>query len=205
MLFKRLISVAVLPFHIAAMSSATATVTSLNSSTMNDYLLTNTISIIEFHAPWCYHCVRFQEEFRSTSELSLRRNFNISFAAVDVTHNARLASQFDVSNIPALFYLHNGKVWRYEGGLSRDSIIEFVENIADHPFLPFWDSPLGVMGSMRGMMSDIKTTSGGILPATVSYLGVSRWMAFFLLAIGTSSTLLIATALFVCIDHSSKR
>ena len=124
---------------------------------------------------------------------------NISFASIDITNNARISSQFEIHGIPSLFFVHNGKVWRIDGSLTHDSVINFVENAKKYPSLNEWQSPLGPFGTVRGYLGAGKEMIQNILPRCVQYFKVSRWTAFFGLIVGASITVLVATVVFVLV------
>jgi thiol-disulfide isomerase/thioredoxin len=187
-------------------SSAAFQMTPLNDSTVETYFKKNKIALVKFYAPWCYHCVRFQSEANRIAETIERKSKKVSFAAVDITNNSKLASQFEVRGIPSLYYIQNGKVWKYEGNLNHDSVVDFVENSRNYPYMPSWKSPLGPMGTVRGYLGSLRSSFFSILPWFVAHYGVSRWAAFFILVVGFAIVILVITALSVyfSVKSSSK-
>ena len=177
---------------------------SLNSSNIENFLKSNPKALLKFWAPWCVHCIRFQDEFHRIVETSTAMSQNISFASIDITNNARISSQFEILGIPSLFLVHNGKVWRVEGSLTHDNVIRFIENAKKYPSLNEWQSPLGPLGTLRGYYGASKELILNIVPRCVQYFKVSRWTAFFGLIVGASATVLIATVIFVLVTQDWK-
>ena len=187
---------------VYARSSSALMTQNLNASNINTFLRTNPKALLKFWAPWCVHCIRFQDEFLRIVETSNSLSQNISFASIDITNNARISSQFDVYGIPSLFFVLNGKVWRIEGSLSHDSVIHFVEHAKTYPSIDTWQSPLGPLGTLRGYFGATKEFLFNILPHCVQYFKISRWTAFFGLIVGVAVTVLVATVIFVLVTQA---
>lgn len=182
------------------------TIHSLNDSSLDSFFKENNRALIEFYAPWCSHCVRFQSEAYKIAETIHKRPQKISFAAIDITNNSKLATQFEVRGIPTLFFIQKGKVWKYEGSLTHDSIVAFIDSTPKQAYLSIWNSPLGPVGVLRGRFGTVKAFLMNILPSFMAYSGFSRWAAFFTLVIGVAFTIIIITILvvFLSVDHKYK-
>ena len=88
-----------------------------------------------------------------------------------------------------------GKVWKYDGQLDHDSVIEFVDNARLIPYMSSWVSPLGPMGFIKGLRGTFKSTILRAFPLFVKYFGVSRWTGFFIVVICFAVAVLVLAAL----------
>lgn len=64
--------------------------------------------LIKFHARWCAPCKAMSASFEELSLSSTTKN--VRFLTVDVDDEPALADQFDVTAVPTLLLLSEGKV-----------------------------------------------------------------------------------------------
>jgi thiol-disulfide isomerase/thioredoxin len=184
---------------VQGLQPITSIVYALNSSNIDEYMSKNKKILLKFYAPWCSHCVRFDQEFRRIIDTSNSLHHNISFAAVDISSNDRISTQFDIHHIPSVFFISRGKVWKFEGALNHDSVLEFIVKSHKTPSLPLWVSPLGPIGFLRAVWGTVKETFASILPRFTEYSGLSRWTSYFILIALFATTILVGTSVFVYI------
>lgn len=121
----------------------------LRYGTLNRFIKKNDLSIIEFYAPWCGHCVHLAPVYREAAaqiaEMDLP--FRVGFGKVDDTDEwnqqlkAGSAEMFNFTSYPTIVivkknrvkvvnkdhwaHTYNKKKWQYYGG-GRDSPEDFV-------------------------------------------------------------------------------
>jgi thiol-disulfide isomerase/thioredoxin len=195
-------------FSLSIISIASTIQHDLNSTTLSSFLRQNKLKkngvILKFHAPWCVHCVRFQDDYKKLDSTSTRKKYKMAFGSIDITNNSKIASQFNIQGVPALFYIEGSKVWKYSGDMNHDHVLEFMENIKKYPPIPSWNNPLSFVGLTRGLYGSLVSEFYLIHPRFVEYTGLSRWTGFFVLIVGFALTVLLATILFVFLTLDSK-
>eukprot|EP01126_Amoeba_proteus_P029737 TRINITY_DN2937_c0_g1_i13.p1 TRINITY_DN2937_c0_g1~~TRINITY_DN2937_c0_g1_i13.p1 ORF type:complete len:386 (-),score=96.50 TRINITY_DN2937_c0_g1_i13:175-1332(-) len=83
--------------------------------------------VIEFYAPWCTYCQRFEARYEELA-LTYQDDPEVVIAKIDGTANVA-PDDLEITAFPTIMLFDvNNKVHRYEGDNSVDSLIEFVEN-----------------------------------------------------------------------------
>lgn len=82
------------------------------------------IALVDFSAVWCGPCKMLAPVLEEVSE---QLGDKVSFYNVDVDENPELAESFEITNIPALVLLKNGKKVDMHVGFSpKAGILEFI-------------------------------------------------------------------------------
>ncbi len=82
--------------------------------------------IIDFWAPWCGPC----RAIAPVLEEVINGNDNVVVAKINVDDSPELAEEYQVRNIPTLFFLNKGEVKEKVVGLkSSEEILSIVEKI----------------------------------------------------------------------------
>lgn len=83
--------------------------------------------LVDFWAPWCGPCQMLGPIFE---ELSKEFENKVLFAKVNVDGEQELAQKYNVSGIPCLLLLKDGKeVDRIVGALPKERLLERIESI----------------------------------------------------------------------------
>jgi thioredoxin len=83
--------------------------------------------IVDFWAPWCGPCRAIAP---SLEELAKEYGDKLTVAKVNVDENINVATRFQVTGIPALFFIKDGKVVdRMVGAYPKPSIQQRVDNM----------------------------------------------------------------------------
>ncbi len=98
-----------------------ASVPELTKSEFDDFTKEGLV-FVDFFADWCMPCVMMGPII---DELSERFNGKIKFGKVDVGENQELAQKFNVSSIPNMTLLKDGKILeQFVGSMSSEDLEE---------------------------------------------------------------------------------
>eukprot|EP01055_Gregarina_sp_Pseudo9_P000312 Gregarina_sp_Pseudo_9__311@NODE_1200_length_1784_cov_455_554728_g1126_i0_p1_GENE_NODE_1200_length_1784_cov_455_554728_g1126_i0NODE_1200_length_1784_cov_455_554728_g1126_i0_p1_ORF_typecomplete_len486_score157_10Thioredoxin/PF00085_20/9_4e34Thioredoxin/PF00085_20/3_8e03Thioredoxin/PF00085_20/0_78Thioredoxin/PF00085_20/3e26Thioredoxin_6/PF13848_6/0_11Thioredoxin_6/PF13848_6/1e10Thioredoxin_6/PF13848_6/3_7e20Thioredoxin_6/PF13848_6/0_12Thioredoxin_6/PF13848_6/0_31Calsequestrin/PF01216_17/4_3e16Calse len=107
--------------------SSSNAVVQLTSSNFDAFLKDNANSLVEFYAPWCGHCKKLAPEYEAAAEV-LKAD-KIPLGKVDATEEKELAERFDIRGFPTLYFFRNGKHEEYDGGRTKDTIVQWVKSM----------------------------------------------------------------------------
>ena len=94
-------------------------VAEIMESEFDGILNSNKIVVVDFYAEWCMPCVMLAPIIEEIAE----KMNEVKFVKVNVDENGGLAGKYNVSSIPCLIILKEGKeVERIVGGQSADVI-----------------------------------------------------------------------------------
>ena len=101
-----------------------------NDSNFEETVSKERLTLIDFFATWCMPC-KMQSEVLEKLEES--RNLTFDIVKVNVDDSPNLASKFEISSIPTLVVMKNGKVLKKSVGLNEENelldMISEVDNI----------------------------------------------------------------------------
>lgn len=112
-----------------ANDSGTEYTVSLTESTFDEFLKTNSHTLVEFYAPWCGHCKKLAPEYEAAAKI-LKETNNVLIGKVDATAEESLATKYNVTGYPSLFFFREGLVEAYTGGRTSSAIVEWVTRMS---------------------------------------------------------------------------
>ena len=84
------------------------------------------IVVVDFFADWCMPCVMMAPVLDSLAKV----NKKVTFAKINVDDNSDLAQEYEISSIPCIVFLKNGKeVDRMVGAGSEDALQERINSL----------------------------------------------------------------------------
>ena len=149
--------------------------------------------ILEFYAPWCGHCKRFDGAY---SELAVEmREEDILVGRVDISANDAITGRFDVREIPTLFLKRDGNLYNYAGGtISKAAVRDWATlGFRSKQPIPWYSSPVGPIGIAKGAF-----THGGVMLLKTGkqfgeYLGMSEMAGLVVLCVMAGTVILFLT------------
>ena len=97
-------------------------------------VLSKSIMLVEFYAPWCVHCKHLEAQIARTATLLKERQPAIPVGKVDATVNPELAKRYGVTGFPTIFLFQKGKYSEYTGSRTSEALVDFVLENADPKF-----------------------------------------------------------------------
>lgn len=95
----------------------------LNDENFEDFIDKNENVLVEFYAPWCTHCKTLAPIY---SEAALSLADKVPLAKVDATEQKVIAKRFGVKGYPTLIFFKNGQQVEYNGGRTKETIVNWV-------------------------------------------------------------------------------
>eukprot|EP01054_Gregarina_sp_Poly1_P005037 Gregarina_sp_Poly_1__5036@NODE_266_length_10382_cov_507_901212_g232_i0_p2_GENE_NODE_266_length_10382_cov_507_901212_g232_i0NODE_266_length_10382_cov_507_901212_g232_i0_p2_ORF_typecomplete_len480_score90_01Thioredoxin/PF00085_20/2_1e32Thioredoxin/PF00085_20/3_7e03Thioredoxin/PF00085_20/0_78Thioredoxin/PF00085_20/1_7e25Thioredoxin_6/PF13848_6/27Thioredoxin_6/PF13848_6/1_1e10Thioredoxin_6/PF13848_6/6_6e19Thioredoxin_6/PF13848_6/0_084Calsequestrin/PF01216_17/2_8e17Calsequestrin/PF01216_17/5_1Thiored len=132
-------------------------VVQLTGSTFDDFIKENAYTLVKFYAPWCGHCKKLAPEYEGAAEVL--KTDGILLGKVDATEEKELAERFDIRGFPTLYFFRNGQHEDYDGGRTKDSIVQWVKSMTG-PAVKDYDNKADAVTAAKAL-------------ETVSYLLVS--------------------------------
>jgi len=116
--------------------------------------------IVNFYAPWCGHCRRFEPDYeRIATKLHGTLNESgqevvVRVGRIDGSADRALVSRFGIMGFPMIFLLDGSKVYEFNGKREVESVIRWAmdqEYVRSDP-MSLMKSPFGPVGKAKGYM-----------------------------------------------------
>jgi len=89
-------------------------------------LLASNEWMVEFFAPWCPACNRFEPVWKEFSQQA--NSLGIRVGAADVNANPVLSGLFSVTSLPTVYHIKNGQYRIYNGNRDIENLVNFIKN-----------------------------------------------------------------------------
>lgn len=150
--------------------------------------------LLEFKAQWCAQCNFFNTVYEKiASDLPYFR-----VGAIDIDKNPAVVARFDVTAIPTVFLYKDNKIWKYEGQLSAQEIVDWsTKGYKLQNSIPIWSSPMGPMGVSKGILIALGNSLIKGMPFLTEYLGIPDWVGFIIISCLCGFVILLITLIFI--------
>jgi len=150
--------------------------------------------LLEFKATWCAQCQFFNSVYEKVaSDLPYFR-----VGAIDIDKNPAVVARFDVIAIPTVFLYKDNKIWKYEGQLSAQDIVDWsTKGYKTQSSIPIWSSPMGPMGVSKGILIALGNNLIRSMPFLTEYFGIPDWVGFIIIASLCGFVILLITLIFI--------
>lgn len=98
-----------------------------NDTNFEETVSKERLTLIDFFTTWCMPC-KMQAEVLEKLEKS--RNLTFDIVKVNVDDSPNLANRFEISSIPTLVVMKNGKVLKKSVGLNEENeLLDMISNL----------------------------------------------------------------------------
>ena len=99
----------------------------LDASSFKDAVSAKGAVMVEFFAPWCGHCRKFQPV---VEEVAKEMDGSAGIYQVNVDDNSDLAQQYGLESVPTVVYFKDGeKIDVVVGEATKESIVEKLKSL----------------------------------------------------------------------------
>ncbi|CAF3791415.1 unnamed protein product, partial [Rotaria magnacalcarata] len=91
--------------------------------------------LIQFHAPWCGHCRKFEPIYEEIAKevydlsTSIDEFKNIRIVRIDATVYTDVANRYDVRGYPTVKFVRGLQMFTYENERSKQAVLDFLRRV----------------------------------------------------------------------------
>jgi len=111
---------------VAVVTAEDAVVNLEGQETFKTWVEEQSITVVEFYAPWCGHCKKLLPEFEEAAGQLAEDNIKLGKVDCTADDNKDLCQEFGVSGYPTIKYFKSGEAGDYKGGRTSADILGFV-------------------------------------------------------------------------------
>jgi hypothetical protein len=124
----------------------------------------------------CASCQGFERTFNLIGKGLQEEGFSVG--KVNIEESQALVSRFNVRYLPTVYLIRNERIYLYDGAHTYDAVVNFAtQNYKDVEPIPFFSSPLGPVGSLKGLLTRLGIALVNIQPFLMDQLGVSQFIS----------------------------
>lgn len=105
----------------------------LTEDNFNTAIAENSKLLVEFYAPWCGHCKKLAPEYAGAAQVLAQQNPPMFIGKVDATVHSNLAQKYGVQGYPTLKWFVNGEPTEFNGGRTKDEIVNWINKRSGPP------------------------------------------------------------------------
>ncbi|KAI9143905.1 thioredoxin-like protein [Paraphysoderma sedebokerense] len=119
--------------------------------------------VVEFYAPWCGYCRRFEPEYSEFADTMAKEFPEVKVGRVNVDVESATTARFFVTRLPTIYHIKHGKVRAIDIKFTKSSLMSYMEGMEWTKVEPWssWWSPFSMVGvtvSYIGSISKIVTS-----------------------------------------------
>ena len=136
--------------------------------------------LFEFTAPWCGKCEQLSDSLEILQYKLASKGFK--WFKIDSSLQNELNARFEISVIPSFYVYDNGQVWKYEGPMEADRVVQYALN--DHlnaQPLSWLYSPVSFVGYMKWYMMHIGYFIISVINLLRDVFGMPTWGIYLLI------------------------
>jgi len=99
----------------------------LDPSNFDEFIASQSYTVVEFYAPWCGHCKSLAPEWAAAAAKVRKLNPPTILAKVDADAHRELGEKFGVSGFPTIKVFKDGKDEEYEGPREAKGIVSYIK------------------------------------------------------------------------------
>lgn len=157
--------------------------------------------MVEFFAPWCPACNRFEPVWKEFSQQSER--LGIKVGAADVNASPVLSGLFSVTSLPTVYHIKDGQYRVYNGNRDLDNLVEFIRNNDWKKIEPSssWLTPNSFLIKLLSLLFKITLYFKDVYSHLTDKYGLPAWSVLTIFVIVTILLgLLLGVLLILLID-----
>lgn len=157
--------------------------------------------LVEFYAPWCPACNRFEATWKEFSNKA--DELGVKVGAADVNSNPVLSGLFSVTSLPTIYHIKDGQYRVYNGTRDLESLVNFIlkkewQNIEPSSS---WLTPNSFIIKMLSTVFRLTLKFKDLYTHLNESYGLPTWAVLTIfVAITIMVGLALGIALIVCID-----
>lgn len=157
--------------------------------------------MVEFYAPWCPACNRFESVWKEFSEKS--DYIGIKVGAADVNANPVLSGLFSVTSLPTVYHIKNGQYRVFTASRDLQTLTEFITKKQWEKVEPSssWLTPNSFLIKMLSLLFKATLYFKDLYTHLNESYGLPTWVVLGLFVVITIALgLLMGIGLIICID-----
>ncbi|RNA18761.1 thioredoxin-related transmembrane 1 isoform X2 [Brachionus plicatilis] len=162
-----------------------------------EHLLSKDEWMVEFFAPWCPACNRFESTWNEFSQKSAQ--LNIKVGAADVNANPVLSGLFSVTSLPTIYHVKDGQYRIYNSNRDLNSLVKFVSSQEWKSVDPSssWLAPNSFLIKALSLLFKLTIYFKDIYTTLTETYGYPVWVVLTIFVVVTISLGLILGVLFI--------
>tara|TARA_B110000003_G_scaffold271957_1_gene306976 strand:+ start:270 stop:1007 length:738 start_codon:yes stop_codon:yes gene_type:complete len=114
-----------MPYDINSVINDSSTFELISEITLDSIIENNINTLIYISTKWCFPCKKMEP----TIDKLIVGNNSFKVIKVDLDANIYIQERFNIKSLPALVFYHNNSlVWRKNGIIAYDNLIDFLNN-----------------------------------------------------------------------------
>mmetsp|Transcript_10368 Transcript_10368/g.14632 ORF Transcript_10368/g.14632 Transcript_10368/m.14632 type:complete len:223 (-) Transcript_10368:341-1009(-) len=182
----------------------------LNSTNFDVSIRDGSVWLIEFMAPWCTHCRKFEMEYEAVAftihEKYSKKDRKVKVGKVDGDAERAITNRFGIRGFPSFYLIDGLSVYEYEGTRSKDELVKYATaGYKKEEPISFLMSPMGPMGQLQALLMLVGNGGSALFVWAQEITGFSPVVTGIIVAGGVLSSFLFGLIVVVIIVTSKEK